>query len=600
MLEQDQALEFDRLRTRLEQGATLIAQDLDRRLAEWETISGDRAAQVPQQSVLIRFDSSGVVGVWGTPIPYVPEVSTQDEPAAMFEAAEALEFRARDLPAACAAYRTNTGSREPMIRAGALMRWARCLRKQERPREALEAYATLATLGDVSAGGAPSELVARFERVRILTSLGETATAQAEQSRLRAALDSGRFRIDRATFQFFGGTDNFSELAAAVQALWTVTHGRPEGRSTWKSDSTVYAAVWRTDEASVTALLVGPLSSLIRNAQEIADGLGLQLSLDDLATQPPSAADGAPVLQRLIRDPALPWSLRVAVADPATAVAVTGARRRLFLAGFGLMTIVVLCASFVVVRAVQKQLAVARLKSEFVAAVSHEFRTPLTAMCHLTELLEDGHADSPRLPEYYRALGRESRRLRTLVERLLDFGRIESGRHTYVLTDVDAAHLTREVVEEIREQSTSAAQPVRWVAPSASSSVTHIHADRDAVCLALRNLIDNALKYSSDNDPVGVSVGMDGGFVRIAVEDAGPGISAHEQRDIFSRFVRGEAARAMNVKGTGIGLALASEIAKAHGGSVSVNSVVDQGSTFTLSIPVRAATPAQIPVSVVT
>ena len=92
------------------------------------------------------------------------------------------------------------------------------------------------------------------------------------------------------------------------------------------------------------------------------------------------------------------------------------------------MLLVIAAAAYFVFRAVHRELGVARLQSDFVAAVSHEFRTPLTAMCHLTEMLDEGSTEPDRLPHYYRALRRESHRLHAMVENLLDFGRIDAGR----------------------------------------------------------------------------------------------------------------------------------------------------------------------------
>ena len=115
-------------------------------------------------------------------------------------------------------------------------------------------------------------------------------------------------------------------------------------------------------------------------------------------------------------------------------------------------------------------LAVARLQSDFVAAVSHEFRTPLTAMCHLTEMLEQGDTKPERLPDYYRALGKETRRLHTMVENLLDFGRMDSGRRTYDFCETDAAELVDQVAQEFTDRSAAAAQRIETAPPPREAS----------------------------------------------------------------------------------------------------------------------------------
>ena len=199
--------------------------------------------------------------------------------------------------------------------------------------------------------------------------------------------------------------------------------------------------------------------------------------------------------------PADPGSLRVASADPAAEQAVALSRRNLLVSGFGLIVLVITAASYFVFRAMNRELGVARLQSDFVAAVSHEFRTPLTAMSHITEMLEEGATPGDRLPVYYRALGKETRRLRGMVESLLDFGRMEAGRRIFHMEDLDAAELVRGAVEEFRDQANC--HRVELEMPAGER---RIRADREAIARALRNLLDNAVKYSPESSTVRVSV----------------------------------------------------------------------------------------------
>ena len=207
-------------------------------------------------------------------------------------------------------------------------------------------------------------------------------------------------------------------------------------------------------------------------------------------------------------------------------------------------------------------------------------RLPLTAMRHLSDLLEEGGVAPDRQAQYYRAIGKESRRLHSMVESLLDFGRIESGRRTYAMEDTTASDLARQVVEELGSPR---------VVLDTSATPSPIRGDREALSLALRNLIDNAMKYSPDASPVHVSVGAHGGFAGISVQDEGAGIPREEQRTVFRKFVRGQSARAMNVKGTGLGLTLADQIVRAHGGKLELVSEPARGARFTIRLPVHQA-----------
>ena len=293
-------------------------------------------------------------------------------------------------------------------------------------------------------------------------------------------------------------------------------------------------------------------------------------------------------MKKTFRETGLPWTIQMAVTDVQAGELAFASRRNLFVASLGLMVLVIAASSYFVFRAVTRELGVARLQSDFVAAVSHEFRTPLTAMCHLTELLDEGETPPARVAQYHRVLATESRRLHAMVESLLDFGRIESGRRTYELAEIDAVSFVADTVREFREQRAADATRIH-LTPAGESNRTPlmIQVDRSALTVALRNLIDNAVKYSPAPRTVTVSVTTDGPFVGISVDDEGPGVSKAERQEIFRKFTRGAAARAMNVKGTGIGLTLAAEIVRAHGGRLELTSEPGRGSRFTTLLPLQ-------------
>jgi signal transduction histidine kinase len=286
---------------------------------------------------------------------------------------------------------------------------------------------------------------------------------------------------------------------------------------------------------------------------------------------------------RAASDTALPWTLRVSSASPSDDFAQLAGRRRLLLAGLALTAFLVLVSSYLITRAVARELAVARLQSDFVSAVSHEFRSPLTSMCHLTEMLADG--DEPgaeRRRQYYQVLAGETRRLHRLVEGLLNFGRMEAGAHEYRFETLDPAELVREVVAEFQAQ---VAANGRNVALQINGSGVRVKADREALSRALWNLLDNAVKYSPDGSTVWVEVGSEAGAVTIRVRDQGVGIPAAERKRIFRKFVRGGSTKTSGVKGTGIGLTMALHIVRAHGGHLRVESEPGRGSTFTILLP---------------
>jgi signal transduction histidine kinase len=247
-------------------------------------------------------------------------------------------------------------------------------------------------------------------------------------------------------------------------------------------------------------------------------------------------------------------------------------------------------ATYLMVRVIRREADVARLQSDFVAAVSHEFRSPLTTMRQMAEMLDADRvpADSRRR-QYYRVLVRETGRLQRLVETILDFGRMEAGTATYRFADLDAAALVESAVGDVRTQSSTNDRCIEIQAPADAAVLC---GDADALRLALRNLIDNAVKYSSPDTPIRVRWGQDRDRVAIDVVDEGVGIAAEEQTAIFRTFVRGRAAEGGRVSGTGVGLAMVQRIVAAHGGDVRLRSETGRGSTFTLVLPAAPRVPA--------
>jgi signal transduction histidine kinase len=234
---------------------------------------------------------------------------------------------------------------------------------------------------------------------------------------------------------------------------------------------------------------------------------------------------------------------------------------------------------------VARELAVARLQSDFVSAVSHEFRTPLTTLCQLSELLKRGRvANDQDKQAYYDLLHGESHRLWRLVEGLLNFGRLEAGRMRFRLESLDTVELVRQSAAEFA-QAQQAAGHCFDVETVSTPSV--VQADREALRCVLWNLFENAVKYSPDCNTVRVIVAGNARGVEIAVRDQGAGIPSHEHKRIFEKFVRGSAARESNIRGTGMGLAMAPQIVRAHGGEITVESEPGQGSTFRVLLPVK-------------
>jgi signal transduction histidine kinase len=236
-------------------------------------------------------------------------------------------------------------------------------------------------------------------------------------------------------------------------------------------------------------------------------------------------------------------------------------------------------------RNVAKEMALARLKSDFVSNVSHELRTPLSLIRLYAETLEMGRINSPeKTQEYYQIIRKESERLTSLINNILDFSRIEAGRKEYDFRDTDLAELVRATLDSYRYQIE---QNGFTFEEKIAKDVPRMKVDREAMARSLLNLVNNALKYSPDSRYIGVNLYPDNSSVKLEVIDHGIGIARSEQEKIFEKFYRVGDPMVHNTKGSGLGLSLVKHIVIAHGGAVSVDSAPGQGSKFTIALPLR-------------
>jgi len=237
---------------------------------------------------------------------------------------------------------------------------------------------------------------------------------------------------------------------------------------------------------------------------------------------------------------------------------------------------------FLTYRNVNKELALARLKSDFVSNVSHELRTPLALIRLYAETLELGRLSNPgKHQEYYSIIRKESERLTALINNILDFSRIEAGRKEYEFRETDLNELVRNTLESYRYQI----EQHGFTLEEKIAEVPALKVDREAMARSLVNLVNNALKYSQDRKYIGVNLYRDNGSVKLEVVDHGIGIPENEQHKIFEKFYRVGDPLVHNTKGSGLGLSLVQHIARAHGGDVVVDSTPGAGSKFTISLP---------------
>jgi signal transduction histidine kinase len=236
---------------------------------------------------------------------------------------------------------------------------------------------------------------------------------------------------------------------------------------------------------------------------------------------------------------------------------------------------------------VTKEMGLARLKSDFVSNVSHELRTPLALIRLYAETLELGRITTQeKKQQYYRIIRKESERLTALINNILDFSRIEAGRKEYEFRNTDIAELVRNTLESYRYQIE---QQGFEFEENIDSNLPAVPVDREAIARALVNLVNNALKYSSEEKFLGVKLYRDDSVVKLEVADHGIGIARRDQSKIFEKFYRAGDPLVHNTKGSGLGLSLVRHITQAHGGEIAVESTPGRGSKFILSLPLAGA-----------
>ena len=238
-------------------------------------------------------------------------------------------------------------------------------------------------------------------------------------------------------------------------------------------------------------------------------------------------------------------------------------------------------------RNVTKEMALARLKSDFVSNVSHELRTPLSLIRLYAETLEMGRLNNPeKQQEYFQIIRKESERLSALINNILDFSRIEAGRKEYDFRETDIAELVRNTLESYRYQIEQNGFSFH---ENIDGNIPPVAVDREAIARSLLNLVNNALKYSQDDKYLAVNLYRLNGSVRLEVVDHGIGIPPAEQHKVFEKFYRVGDPLVHNTKGSGLGLSLVRHIVHAHGGDVLVESIPGQGSKFIISLPAEPA-----------
>jgi two-component system phosphate regulon sensor histidine kinase PhoR len=263
-------------------------------------------------------------------------------------------------------------------------------------------------------------------------------------------------------------------------------------------------------------------------------------------------------------------------------------------------TVIIAVGLGVVWLSVRAERRASQLKSDFIANVSHELKTPLSLIRMFAELLATGkHKGEGTARDYAGIITRESDRLAHLIDNVLDFARLERGKASYNFAEGRLEEVVERALDVCRYRLEKEKIRLRT---EIGPDLPLVRMDEDAMTLVLLNLVDNAAKYGGGEGvggnaaEVSVKLLRAPGGVTLSVRDWGPGISTLDQQRIFERFYRADSARARNVRGSGIGLSLVKHIAEAHGGRVEVESQPGQGASFSVFVPAAPVAAAAVTV----
>jgi len=630
-LRQDRSLADQQVRERRDVLADRVVAALETELRRWDTalaalpLDSDRAAAAfpallrtaLERSTLTVCVVTGPAGTRAWPARRLlydvgdPGAAKPRSLPPALVAAERIELEQRDLARAAAAYRALVAVAEPATRADVLVRLARTYRNAGREDLAASAYRDLERLSGTTSEGVPADLLAGCA----LCVAAHTTERGACALGIYRDLVDGRWRLDRVWYWAYSGqvrglldggaahNADIDGLAAreaekrsltrAVEAIVAEKRGggTPAPTRTLSIDDRTFLVLTDAPAGRLRAIVIS-LSGLTQHVWPavfgpllhevtvtLADSNGVQLfaSSDDRAVPAPQARLAT---ARLLHHAGLTWKIDVELRHPDTLFAGFRRRQWLYVAMLAVMMVSLVVGTTLTLRTVSRELAVARLKSQFVSAVSHEFRTPLTGIRHYGEmLLHDRVATEDRKRHYYAQVLAAAERLSRLVEDVLDFARLEEGRQEYHFDSIETAAWLRQTVAEFQA---TLGQDKR-LESTIPDTLGCIRGDGPALARAIHNLLDNAVKYSPGCHTVWLDARGDESGIAISVRDKGIGISAGDRPHIFERFYRGHALEA-SARGTGLGLSLVQHVVSAHGGTIDVASEPGQGTTVTIRL----------------
>ena len=625
VLRQEGQLVKQRTRERMERVAKGIGDDLASECGLWEEtiqqtaqegmLDADSFPEVIQEvlkqpggGVLLARSENGIQTFPSSALLYAfanvstPGIHDWRTPAALIRA-ESLEIKQKDYRRAIVAYRSLLKSVDAELQPLLLQRLARTLRKAGRLDEAASVYRDLEQRNSIWIAGLPSDLIAQFELCSLAAERSDVADLTSRTLALYRDLTGGKWILGKPRYLYYSDScrtwwresqvavDEFNQLRMMEEKKLALSVAiekmLDEPRRILSGETGTHIAFWHSNPFAAVVLSESLLGLHWWPNIVSAQGENLNAALyspeghvlfGSLPLEPPPFA-----IMSDVRIDEMPWRIQVWPSEPAVIYADIRQKQNLFMAILVFVAALLLFGSYFTVRIVRRELEIARIRADFVSTVSHEFRSPLTGIRQLGEMLLDGRThDRMKQRDYFRMIVQESNRLTRLVENILDFSRMEEGRKEYRFEPLDTSQWLQKLVSVFEEGIAVDGVTVEANIPD---GLPLISADSEALGSAVHNLLDNAVKYSPDKNTVWLDAEAEAGEVWIIVRDKGIGISESDCKHIFDRFYRADGEISKQIKGAGLGLSLVHYIVTAHGGRIECESQVGEGSTFSIRIP---------------
>jgi signal transduction histidine kinase len=488
---------------------------------------------------------------------------------------ETQEFVRKNNAAAVGAYRSAlTSAHSPVESSEARLLLARALSKAGNTEEASQVYQTL--LNDTS--GARDEQGVGFRFYAATRLLEMKREPQVVSAFLRKEAD-GETRLTLPELymvrSLLGADARTSERIAQMEQAVSLGMDIPRVRAQMEAGAAWVPFGHEPWLVSVTAPQP-PLPGLVvavSSAKVAPPGVKLIGRLAASAASVDALGEGFPGLH-------VEWS-----DNRFLETARTGLPVGIWIAALALVLGVAVFGGYLLLRDVNRDVRMTEVRSQFVASVSHELKTPLTAIRMFAETLAMGRSrDEQTKAEYLETIVNESERLARLVDNVLDFSKIEQGKKIYRLRPTRLEEVASSAARAMQFPLAQQGFQLRF---SVDRDIPELRADPDAIQQAILNLLTNAMKYSGDAREIDLRLGSRNGDAVIQVTDHGLGMAPDEQKHIFEKFYRAPSHESRLIAGTGLGLTLVAHIAQAHGGRVEVESAQGSGSTFSILLPIR-------------